>query len=136
MTLSPSLAIKSQRIGVASSARGFHNVDGILGYLLLRPVKASHRLTKSHVHSIGPVDLTEGTTGDKTPVPTVTDSLLRQGTITTESIGIFYEPSTSAGAVANGELTFGRVDSSKYAQIFVYLVLREAEGAIKGSSVM
>ncbi|KAI0247452.1 aspartic peptidase domain-containing protein [Lactifluus subvellereus] len=93
VTFSPSLVIKSQSIGVASSARGFKDVDGILG--------------------IGPVDLTEGTIGGRTPIPTVTDNLLRQGTITTESIGIFYQPSTSADAVADGELTFGRIDSSK-----------------------
>jgi hypothetical protein len=41
VTLSSSLVIPSQSIGVASSASGFDDVDGILG--------------------IGPVDLTEGT---------------------------------------------------------------------------
>ena len=45
-------------------------------------------------------------------MPTVTDNLSKQGTISTESIGIFYQPSTSASAL-NGELTFGGVDSSK-----------------------
>lgn len=99
-------------------------------FLSSRPI-----VSLNHVHSIGPVDLTEGTIGEKTPVPTVTDSLLQQGTIATESIGIFYEPSTSATAVANGELTFGSIDSSKCAQLFVHLVLREAEGVIKGLSV-
>ncbi|KAH9979933.1 acid protease [Lactifluus volemus] len=93
VTLSPSLTIKSQSIGVASSSRGFNDVDGILG--------------------IGPVDLTQGTIGGRTPVPTITDNLFQQGTITTESIGIFYQPSTSAGALANGELKFGGIDSSK-----------------------
>ncbi|KAH9979938.1 acid protease [Lactifluus volemus] len=93
VTLSPSLTVKSQSIGVASTSRGFNNVDGILG--------------------IGPVDLTQGTIGGGTPVPTITDNLFKQGTITTESIGIFYQPSTSAGSIANGELTFGGIDSSK-----------------------
>ncbi|KAH9057463.1 acid protease [Lactarius vividus] len=93
VTLSPSLVIKSQSIGVASTAQGFSGVDGILG--------------------IGPVDLTEGTIGGNTPVPTITDNLFKQGTISTESIGIFYQPSTSASAVSNGELTFGGVDTSK-----------------------
>lgn len=65
------------------------------------------------LRSIGPVDLTEGTIGGNTPVPTITDSLFKQGTISTESIGIFYQPSTSASAVSNGELTFGGIDSSK-----------------------
>jgi hypothetical protein len=92
VTLSSSLVIKSQSIGVASTTQGFSDVDGILG--------------------IGPVDLTEGTIGGNTPVPTITDNLFKQGTISTESIGIFYQPSTSASAL-NGELTFGGIDSSK-----------------------
>jgi len=92
VALSSSLIIKSQSIGVASTSQGFSGVDGILG--------------------IGPVDLTDGTIGGTTPVPTITDNLFKQGTISTESIGIFYQPSTSASAL-NGELTFGGVDSSK-----------------------
>ncbi|KAH9979936.1 acid protease [Lactifluus volemus] len=113
VTLSPSLTIKSQSIGVASSSRGFAGFDGILGYYFLLPVKAPYRLTQSQIGSIGPVDLTQGTIGGRTPVPTITDSLFKQGSITTESIGIFYQPSTSTGSIANGELTFGGIDSSK-----------------------
>ncbi|KAI0040822.1 acid protease [Auriscalpium vulgare] len=93
VTLSSALVIPTQSIGVASTAQGFDGVDGILG--------------------IGPVDLTDGTVSGTTNVPTVTDNLFRQGTIATESIGIFYEPSTSAESVANGELTFGGVDTTK-----------------------
>ncbi|KAI9430550.1 acid protease [Lactarius indigo] len=94
VTLSPSLVINSQRIGVASTTKGFKDVDGVLG--------------------IGPVDLTKGTVkDDNTPVPTITDNLFNQGTISTESIGIFFQPSTSSDPVSNGELTFGGVDSSK-----------------------
>jgi hypothetical protein len=93
VALSPSLILKSQSIGVASTSQGFNSVDGILG--------------------IGPVDLTDGTIGGKTPVPTITDNLFKQGTISTESIGIYYQPSTSASAVSDGELTFGGIDSSK-----------------------
>jgi hypothetical protein len=114
VTLSPSLTVKSQSIGVASTSRGFNNVDGILGYYFLLPVKAPYRLTQSPIRSIGPVDLTQGTIGGGTPVPTITDNLFKQGTITTESIGIFYQPSTSTGSIANGELTFGGIDSSKF----------------------
>lgn len=51
--------------------------------------------------------------GGSTPVPTVTDNLFSNGTISVESIGISYVPTTSATAVANGELTFGGVDESK-----------------------
>ncbi|KAF8267326.1 acid protease [Lactarius quietus] len=93
VTLSPAFVVKNQSIGVASTSQGFAGVDGILG--------------------IGPVDLTDGTIGGSTPVPTITDSLFKQGAISTESIGIFYQPSTSASAVSNGELTFGGIDSSK-----------------------
>jgi hypothetical protein len=46
-------------------------------------------------------------------VPTVTDNLYNQGTITTESIGISYEPTTTtAEGTVNGTLTFGGVDTS------------------------
>ncbi|KAI0311766.1 acid protease [Amylostereum chailletii] len=93
VTLGSDLVIQNQSIGVASTAQGFNDVDGILG--------------------IGPVDLTEGTVGGQTPVPTVTDNLFQQGTISVESIGIFYQPTTSSDASANGELTFGGVDETK-----------------------
>ena len=92
MTLGPALVIENQSIGVASQAQGFQNVDGILG--------------------VGPVDLTQGTVSSGGLVPTVTDNLFSQGTITSDSLGIFFEPTTGSGDV-NGELTFGGVDSSK-----------------------
>ncbi len=43
-------------IGVASSAQGFQGVDGILGYIF----SSFHRAKFNQVHSIGPVDLTQG----------------------------------------------------------------------------
>ncbi|OJT15186.1 Polyporopepsin [Trametes pubescens] len=92
VTISSDLVIQNQSIGVASTAQGFNDVDGILG--------------------IGPVDLTQGTVGSNQPVPTVTDNLFAQGTIANDSIGIFYQPTTDSGAL-NGELTFGGVDTSK-----------------------
>ncbi|EIW59132.1 acid protease [Trametes versicolor FP-101664 SS1] len=92
VTISSDLVIQNQSIGVASTAQGFSDVDGILG--------------------IGPVDLTQGTVGSNQPVPTVTDNLFAQGTIANDSIGIFYQPTTDSGAL-NGELTFGGVDTSK-----------------------
>ncbi|KAG6376914.1 acid protease [Boletus reticuloceps] len=85
--------VVNQSIGVASSAQGFNDVDGILG--------------------VGPVDLTQGTVSNTTEVPTVTDNLYNQGLISTESLGIFYEPSSTTD-VANGELNFGGPDSTKY----------------------
>ncbi|KAF7298759.1 Acid protease [Mycena indigotica] len=93
VTLSPTLVIENQSIGVASTAQGFDDVDGILG--------------------IGPVDLTSTTVSGVSSVPTVTDNLFAQGTIATESIGISYVPSASTDAVVNGELDFGGVDTAK-----------------------
>ncbi|KDQ62683.1 hypothetical protein JAAARDRAFT_121181 [Jaapia argillacea MUCL 33604] len=93
VTLSPELVIQNQSIGVASTAQGFSDVDGILG--------------------VGPVDLTQNTVSNTTTVPTVTDNLYAQGTIPEEILGISYVPTTTSGA-ANGELDFGSVDSSKY----------------------
>ena len=43
---------------------------------------------------------------------TVTDNLFSQGTISSDSLGIFYQPTTEEGDV-NGELNFGGVDSTK-----------------------
>ena len=113
MTLSPSLVIKSQSIGVASTTQGFSGADGILGYCCYSLKQCFVTLLTLVVCSIGPVDLTDGTIGGSTPVPTITDNLFKQGTISAESIGIFYQPSTSASAISNGELDFGGVDSSK-----------------------
>jgi len=92
VVLAPSLTITQQSIGVASTAQGFDDVDGIIG--------------------IGPVDLTSGTVSNTTTVPTVTDNLFAQGAIASDSIGIFYEP-TSGTDTLNGELNFGGVDESK-----------------------
>ncbi|KAH0831880.1 acid protease [Lanmaoa asiatica] len=93
VTLNQVLVIQNQSIGVASSAQGFSGVDGILG--------------------VGPVDLTQGTVSNTTEVPTVTDNLYAQDLISTNSLGIFYEPSSTTD-VTNGELTFGGTDNSKY----------------------
>ncbi|KAI0917457.1 hypothetical protein AcW1_007348 [Taiwanofungus camphoratus] len=93
VTLVQGLVIQNQSIGVASTAQGFSGVDGILG--------------------IGPVDLTQGTVSNTTTIPTVTDNLFAQGTISEDSVGISFEPSTTANAM-NGELTFGGTDSTRY----------------------
>ena len=45
-------------------------------------------------------------------MPTVTDNLYAQGTISSNSIGVFYEPSSTAN-VTNGEITFGGTDNTK-----------------------
>ncbi|KZT33268.1 family A1 protease [Sistotremastrum suecicum HHB10207 ss-3] len=108
VTLGSGLVITGQSIGVASRASGFDGVDGILG--------------------IGPVDLTEGTVSNANTVPTVTDNLKSQGTISTEVIGIYYAPTTSE-SVANGELTFGGTDSSKITGSISYVSLTSTSPA-------
>ncbi|KAJ7849919.1 aspartic peptidase domain-containing protein [Mycena leptocephala] len=82
-------------IGVATSSDGFEGVDGILG--------------------IGPVALTLDTLSPATTtlIPTVTDNLFSQGTITSNLIGISFEPTTQV-EVVNGEITWGGTDSSKF----------------------
>jgi hypothetical protein len=89
---SSGLSIAEQSFGVASTSTGFSDTDGILG--------------------IGPVDLTSGTVSGTSEVPTVTDNLFSNGTISTESIGISFNP-TTGNDIANGELTFGGVDETK-----------------------
>jgi len=92
VTLGSGLVIPRQSIGVASTSSGFQGVDGILG--------------------IGPVDLTQGTVSGVGNVPTVTDNLFSQGTITSNEVGISFEPSSSTSS-RNGELTFGGTDASR-----------------------
>nr|VWP02631.1 Plp [Ganoderma boninense] len=89
------LAIEDQSFGGAVIAQGFDDVDGILG--------------------IGPVALTCGTLIPAVTdcIPTVTDNAFAQGLIGAHEIGISFEPSSSLDN-ANGELTFGGVDTSKF----------------------
>ncbi|KAK0233784.1 aspartic peptidase A1 [Armillaria fumosa] len=94
VTLTPGLVIKSQSIGVATVADCFSGFDGILG--------------------IGPIDLTEGTLSPATStlIPTVTDNLFSQGSITNHAVGVYFAPTTQE-AVVNGEISWGGPDTSK-----------------------
>ncbi|SJL06357.1 related to Polyporopepsin [Armillaria ostoyae] len=94
LTLTPSLIVKSQSIGVATSADCFSGLDGILG--------------------IGPIDLTEGTLSPATStlIPTVTDNLFSQGSITNDAVGVYFAPTTQE-EVVNGEISWGGPDNSK-----------------------
>ncbi|KAJ7274224.1 aspartic peptidase domain-containing protein [Mycena rebaudengoi] len=102
-------SIDATDAGVSSETSGFDDVDGILG--------------------IGPVDLTRGTVGSTTSIPTVTDNLFKQGPIPLESIGISYIPSTSATNAADGELTFGGTDSSKFTGDIQYVPITQTSPA-------
>ena len=100
VSLQSGLSIHNQPIGVANTSNGLPNqVDGILG--------------------IGPVDLTAGAIQDTPRVPTVTDNLSSQKKISSEIIGISFNPTTSLSS-SNGELTFGGVDQSKYTGSITY----------------
>ena len=100
VSLQSGLSIHNKSIGVASESNGLpRQVDGILG--------------------IGPVDLTAGAVQDTSRVPTVTDNLSSQNKISSEIIGISFNPTTSLSS-SNGELTFGGVDQSKYTGSITY----------------
>ncbi|KZP29103.1 acid protease [Athelia psychrophila] len=97
-----SATVSSQSIGVASSSTGFTGVDGIVGF--------------------GPVDLTQSTVDGETTVPTFLDNLSSAGTISSEVLGVSFAPeSGSSNDSANGELTFGGTDSSKYTGSITYV---------------
>ncbi|KAG2048396.1 acid protease, partial [Suillus hirtellus] len=91
VTLNSDLVIDNQSIGVASLSSGMEGLDGILG--------------------LGPVDLTQGTVSNTYEVATVTDNLYKQGTISSEVLGVFFAPASSDDS--SGELTFGGYDASK-----------------------
>ncbi|KAF8140531.1 aspartic peptidase domain-containing protein [Boletus edulis] len=101
VTLGSGLTITQQSIGVASTSTGFQGVDGILG--------------------IGPEDLTQGTltNAQSTEIPTVTQNLFSQGTISEIVVGVFFAPTTSQ-TDTNGELTFGGTDSTKITGSITY----------------
>lgn len=95
------LTVSSQSIGAASSASGFSGVDGIIGF--------------------GPVDLTQGTVSNANTVPTFMDNLYSQGSISSEVLGVYFKPESGSDQNdANGELTLGGVDSSKYTGALTY----------------
>ncbi|KAI9070299.1 acid protease [Trametes sanguinea] len=102
------LTITKQAVGVSDLAFGFGDADGILG--------------------IGPVGLTEGTTSGGELVPTVLDNAFSQGQISSEVVGVSFEPSTELSAT-NGELTFGGTDSSKYTGEIAYVPITSTSPA-------
>ncbi|KAF8124518.1 aspartic proteinase [Boletus edulis] len=93
VSLYSGLTITGQSIGVASTSSGYSGVDGVLG--------------------LGPESLTEGTLTDEpdTLIPTVTQNLYTEGTISEEVVGFFFAPTTTEPST-NGELIFGGTDPS------------------------
>ncbi|KAF8317958.1 putative aspartic protease [Clavulina sp. PMI_390] len=95
------LTVSSQSFGSATKSSGFTGVDGIIGF--------------------GPVDLTEGTVSGLSTVPTFTDNLYSSGAISTETLGVYFAPESGSDTDdANGELTLGGVDTSKYTGTLTY----------------
>ncbi|KAG6805935.1 hypothetical protein H0H93_003806, partial [Arthromyces matolae] len=86
ITLGGNLVAKKQSLGVASSAIGFSDVDGVLG--------------------LGPIDLAS------VPeiISPVTENLYNAGVIPTISLGMSYLP--NAGTLANGDITLGATDTA------------------------
>ncbi|KAF8971720.1 aspartic protease [Flammula alnicola] len=104
VTIASGLVIPKQSIGVASTSTGFQGVDGILG--------------------IGPVDLTLDTLSPATgsTIPTVTDNLFANGVITTNSIAVSFEPTTTAESL-NGEITWGTYTGIIMARRIIFLTI-------------
>ncbi|KAF7376972.1 Aspartic protease [Mycena sanguinolenta] len=96
------LTVTKQSIGDATKTSDFSGVDGIIGF--------------------GPVILTEGTVSGTTSVPTVMNNLFSQGTISTQVLGVSFAPESGSDTDdANGELTLGGTDSTKYSGSINYV---------------
>ncbi|KAF7980818.1 hypothetical protein HWV62_36436 [Athelia sp. TMB] len=107
ITLAPGVTIQEQSIGIATSASGFSDVDGILG--------------------IGPTDLTTGTLSNQAEeIPTVIDNLVKSDSISEKVLGIYFAP--SAGS-PKGELSFGQADSSKTTEAIAYVPITSSSPA-------
>jgi hypothetical protein len=93
--------VSKQSIGVAKTAEGFTGVDGIVGF--------------------GPVDLTQDTVTGEDTIPTFMDNLYKQGSISSEVLGVYFAPESGSDSDdTNGELTLGGTDSSKYSGSITY----------------
>jgi hypothetical protein len=67
------------------------------------------------------INLTNGTVSNANTIPTFLDNLYRQGSISTEVLGISFRPESGSDIDdTNGELTFGGTDSSKYSGLLTY----------------
>jgi saccharopepsin len=71
--------------------------------------------------SVGPVDLTNEDMASGKPVPTVVDNLFKDGTVSSPTLGIFFQPATTSDDSNSGELSFGSVDTSKITSKVAYV---------------
>jgi hypothetical protein len=118
VTIAPGAVISQQSIGVASNATatGFFTLDGIMG--CVEPPDICLCIRVNFVsHSLGPRDLTLNSTfpDNSTIIPTVTDNLVKQGTIKRNIVAFYLVPSNSTSDVnVNSELTFGGTNRTNY----------------------
>lgn len=108
VSLSDTLVVESQSIGVSNRSTGFSNYDGILG--------------------LGPVAITDGTVTNRGQVPTLTNNLLAQGKIPQEIVGISFAPTTTEPN-ANGVMTLGGTDEGLYEGEITYVGISGGETA-------
>ncbi|GAA93793.1 uncharacterized protein L969DRAFT_43874 [Mixia osmundae IAM 14324] len=92
VNLASGLTVTKQGVSSATRSTGFTGVNGIMG--------------------VGPVDLTQGTTSRGEQIPTVIDTAYTEGFIPARILSLYFAP-TTAQTSANGEATFGGVDTSK-----------------------
>ncbi|CAO3666850.1 unnamed protein product [Umbelopsis ramanniana] len=101
VTVAPSLTITDQIIGVDSKpVVGFNGLDGVLG--------------------VGPTGLTANKTTCGKIIPTIMDNLFSQKKIPANQFALSFQPSTTASD-ANGEITFGGIDESKFTGSITYV---------------
>ncbi|KAJ7274233.1 acid protease [Mycena rebaudengoi] len=103
VTMGPKLVIKDQSIGVADKCDHMDGIDGIM-------------------------DTMAPDSTNTNGIPTVTNNMLKQKLISSECVGISYIPTTSANA-ANGSLSFGCPDSSKYTGDLNYVPITKTSPA-------
>ena len=110
VTLSDTLTITNQSIGVANKSSGFSGYDGILG--------------------LAPVGLTANTIEGGGTIPTVPDNLASQGTISSEIVGISFAPTTTQPN-SNGVMTFGGPGEGQYEGDITYVGITSNSPASK-----
>ncbi|KAK0474485.1 aspartic peptidase domain-containing protein, partial [Armillaria luteobubalina] len=89
VNITSSLIVKSTYIGIAFSSSGFSGFDGILGVS-----------DRSSNFASGTLSL-----ATTIPIPTVTDNLYSQRSITNNQIGIYFAP-TTLDELVNGDLSW------------------------------